>query len=344
MNAVPFRWSPWILGCAVFLGLFAPCATSADEPVKVQAVQRAFTEAYRQRDWQRAIGLGLELAQMVPDRPSVQYNLACVFALNGDADEAVHWLGRSAASGFRHLDQLDRDPDLDSIRDQPGYSAVRAAIAENSEHAADELRQSVHAAPPIIVPPDGHDSRKPAPLIVALHGYGDRAENFPRLWEGAAADFGAILVVPRAVRPVGNGFSWGSVDEADTIVQMTLDYVEGRLAVDEKRIVISGFSQGGFMAMAVGVRHPDLFAGVIAMAGGYIPDVDAPPEAGPNAPRYYFMAGDQDRAVKAARHASKDFKAAGYRVKLRVLFDTGHAFPKDRERELGRALRFVLGK
>jgi predicted esterase len=281
---------------------------------------------------------------MVPDRPSVQYNLACVFALNGDTDEAVHWLGRSAASGFHNLDQLDRDRDLDSVRDQPGYSAVRAAIAENSERAKDELRRAARAAPPIIVPPDGHDPRTPAPLILALHGYGDRAENFPRLWQGAAAKFGAILVVPRAVRPVGNGFSWGSVNEADTIVQMTLEYVKSRLAVDEKKIVISGFSQGGFMAMAVGLRHPDLFAGVIAMAGGYIPEVDAPLEAGPKAPRYYFMAGDQDRAVKAAKRASRDFKAAGYRVKLRVLLDTGHTFPKDRERELGRALRFVLGE
>ena len=344
MKAAPFRGAQWIAGCVIILGVCSPRAASAEEPVKVQAVQRAFTEAYRQRDWPRAINLGLELAQMVPDQPLVQYNLACVFALNGDAEEAIHWLGRSAASGFRHLNQLDRDPDLDSVRDQPGYSAVRTAVAENHERANDELQRAVHAAPPIVVPPEGHDPRTPAPLIIALHGYGDRAENFPRLWEGTAANIGAVLAVPRAVRPVGNGFSWGGVDEADTIVQLSLEYVEARLAVDEKRVVITGFSQGGFMAMAVGLRHPELFAGVIVMAGGYIPEVDVPPDAGRDAPRYYFMAGDQDRAVKGAKRAYKDFKAAGYLVKLRVLLDTGHAFPKDRERELGRALRFVLGE
>ena len=108
--------------------------------------------------------------------------------------------------------------------------------------------------------------------------------------------------------------------------------------------MLTGFSQGGFMAMALGVRHPDLFVGVIPMAGGYIPEIDMPPTASDGDPRYYFIVGARDRAADEVRQAAGDFKASGYEVKLRVLPGTGHAFPRATNQELGKALRFVLDR
>jgi len=332
----------WFLCFLVLCALLAPLRATAQQPVKVQATQRAFNEAYRQQDWPRAIELGLELARMAPDLPLVQYNLACVYALGGQSEDAVHWLGRSAASGFHQLGHLDADFDLDGIRDRPGFAAVRVAVAENQRRREGEFRRAVGAVPPILVPPEGLDPDRPAPLIIALHGYGDRPDNYPRAWGGAAAKRGAILAVPQGVRQVGNGYFWGNVDEADTILQLTLEHVKERFAVDERQIVLTGFSQGGFMAMALGLRHPELFTGVIPMAGGYIPGIDAPAEAAKIKPRYYFMVGENDEAAREVRLAVKDFKAAGYEVKLRVLHDTGHTVPREANRELGRALDYVL--
>jgi len=134
------------------------------------------------------------------------------------------------------------------------------------------------------------------------------------------------------------------VDEADTILELTLEQVKARYEVDEGQVVLTGFSQGGFMAMALGVRHPDLFAGVIPMACGYIPEIDAPPAASDGDPRYYFLVGGRDPAVDEVRRAAGDFKAAGYEVKLRVVSGTGHAFPRATKQELGKALRFVLDR
>ncbi len=93
-----------------------------------------------------------------------------------------------------------------------------------------------------------------------------------------------------------------------------------------------------------GVRHPDLFVGVIPMAGGYIPEIDLPPAASVGDPRYYFMVGALDRAVDEVRRAAGDFKVAGYEVKLRVLPGTGHTFPRATRQELSKALRFVLDR
>jgi predicted esterase len=322
----------------------AGVAAQAGQPVTVQAAQSAFNDAYRQEDWPRAIVVGLELVQMLPDNAVVKYNLACAYALSGDPDSALHWLGRAAASGFEQLSLFDADADLDAVRDRPGYSSVRAAVAENASHHRKEIEKRAAASPLLIVAPPDLDRRRPAPLIIAFHGFGDRAGNYPRFWSGPAREYGAILAVPQGLRPVDNGFGWGSVDEADAIFQRTLEEVGREYAVDQKRIVLTGFSQGGFIALALGLRHPHRFVGVIPMAGPYIPEVDAPPPARSGDPRYYFIVGARDRVLGDVRRAVKDYESAGFDVKLRVVPSTGHNFPEASDRELDAALKWVFEK
>lgn len=333
-----------LAGAIVGVALLMPAEVIAGKSVKVQATQRAFDDAYRQGDWTRAIDLGLELVQLLPDHPIVQYNLACIYALNGDRHEALRWLGRAAASGFLQLTHLDADPDLESVRDLPGYDSVRRAIVENHLRRRSQILEAAKMSPPLIVAPKGHDPKSPAPLVIALHGYGDYGENYPDLWGAAAGKLGAILAVPFGARVVGDGRAWGDLDETETIVMLTLDQVEKNFQIDRERIVLTGFSQGGFMAMALGTKHPDIFSGVIPMAGGYIPDIDQPPTANGNEPTFYFMVGSRDNNVSEVRRAAADYKEAGYEVRLRVMAGVGHSFPRDTERELGKALRYVLNR
>jgi predicted esterase len=328
-------------GLAVAFTLLAALTASAAEPVNVQAARRAFNDAYRHGDWRHAVEIGLDLVQLVP-RPVEQYNLACVFALAGDANSALYWLDRSAANGFFHLSHLDGDHDLETIRDVSGYARVRDHVAMNLQrHLAKKLQEAA-STPPLTVVPTGDASDGPRPLIIALHGYGDRATSYPPLWGPVAEEIGAILAVPNGAQRVGDGHGWGDVEQADAIVLLTIEYVRERFEVDWDRVVLTGFSQGGFMAMAVATRHPDLFTGVIPMAGGYIPGIDAPPTADDGDPRFYFMVGSNDRSVKEVRRAASDFDAAGYEVDLRVLAGTGHSFPRATKRELLKAVRFVL--
>jgi predicted esterase len=332
----------FLIGAIVGAAVLIPAELLAGKSVKVQATQRAFSDSYRQGDWTRAIDLGLELVQLMPDHPVMQYNLACIYALNGNRHEALHWLGRAAASGFLQLSHLDADSDLDSVRDLPGYDGVRQAIVENHRRRRNKILKAAQSSPPLIVAPQGHDPKSPSPLVIALHGYGDSGEHYPNVWGAAAGKLGAILAVPFGARVVGDGRAWGDLDETETIVMLTLDQVKKDFEIDPERIVLTGFSQGGFMAMALGTRHPDVFSGVIPMAGGYIPDIDQPPTADGGEPAFYFMVGSRDKAISQVRRAAADYSEAGYAVKLRVVAGTGHSFPRDTDRELGKALRFVL--
>jgi predicted esterase len=334
----------WASGLVFVFLMLAAAPIPAQEPVNVQATRKEFGDAYRKEDWDRAAKLGLELEKLVPNSSREQYNLACVLALNEEAGAALEWLGQAAANGFCQITLLDTDPDLDAVRDLPGYKIVRNMVADNRQHRHEKTYRVAASTPPLTVLPERAGGDGPRPLIIALHGFGDTAANYPLVWGPVAEQFGAILVVPNGPRPVGNGRGWGSVDEADAVVGAALDYARETFEVDWDRVVLTGFSQGGFMAMALGTRHPDLFVGVIPMAGGYIPEIDAPAPADDGDPRYYFIVGSRDRAMDQVRLAASDFEAAGYEVDLRVLAGTGHTFPRRTTTELRKALRFVLGE
>jgi predicted esterase len=328
------------MSCVVLVGVTA----SAQDQDDVRAAQRKFNRAYQKADWPRAVEIGTELTAMLPGRPRLEYNLACVYALSGDLERALERLGRAAASGFQDLPHLDADGDLEALRDLPGYAEVRSQVDANRRRFTVEARAAAAETPLLVVTPERHDPNRPAPLIIALHGYGDRPENHPRVWSGAADEFGAILAVPRGSRQVGNGFGWTGVEEADAVLERIIDELSDRFVIDRSRIVLTGFSQGAFLAMALGVRHPELLAGVIPMAGAYVPEIDEPPPAEGHEPRYYFMAGSLDRAIGDMRRAAKDYKKAGYAASMRVLPGIGHACPHPDSGELNTALLWVLGR
>ena len=168
--------------------------------------------------------------------------------------------------------------------------------------------------------------------------YGTGTDSRIAVKAAPAAEFDAIIAVPQGVRKVGSGFGWGGLDEADAILQHALDEVGQRYAVDPDRIVLTGFSQGGFIALALGLRHSGDLAGVIPVAGPYIPEVDAPTLAREGDAKYYFVAGSRDHAVSDMRRAARDFDAAGFDVKLRIVPGDGHAFPDDSDRVLTEAV------
>jgi predicted esterase len=96
----------------------------------------AFTSFYLPRDffdegrYERAAA-SLEVAVSIrQDNPIVWYNLACARARSGDKKEAVEALGQSIAHGFRNLDHIESDADLESIRARDDYREVVRALRE----------------------------------------------------------------------------------------------------------------------------------------------------------------------------------------------------------------------
>ncbi|MGD8726740.1 MAG: protein kinase [Gemmatimonadales bacterium] len=71
----------------------------------------------------RAAGLEwAERAIMVdPEDAGIAYNVACLYALEGETGKAFDCLERAIGRGFGNRDWLERDPDLESLRGDPRF-------------------------------------------------------------------------------------------------------------------------------------------------------------------------------------------------------------------------------
>jgi phospholipase/carboxylesterase len=330
-------WSALLLTPVVLAGTVMPAGKESPEELAER-----FREALERRAWDKAIAVGVTLAELQRDSAATAYNLACAYAMTGQEIAAAAWLKRAASAGFSGLHLVTTDPDLATVRGLPDYLEALQRIRENRARDFDELKQAAEGTEPLVVLPEGHDPARPAPLIVALHGYGSRGAELAEVWRGAAQKVGAILVAPDALRRTPTGYDWRYVDESDWLVARAIDRVAAEHAVDESRIVLSGFSQGANIALHVGMQHPERFCGLIPVVGHYEPH-RLPEVAAERMPAVALMTGAEDPSVETFRAAQRDFEAAGYRARLRVYPGVGHAFPPTRTRELRKALRFTCG-
>jgi predicted Zn-dependent protease len=72
----------------------------------------------------RALQADQMLVRLRPERPVPWYNLACTCALLGMKDKALAALERALRLGYAHAAHLARDPDLNSLRDDPRFARL----------------------------------------------------------------------------------------------------------------------------------------------------------------------------------------------------------------------------
>jgi len=68
------------------------------------------------------------------------YNIACTYAVLGDASSAVKWLKETADFGMPNYTLFSRDPHLDKIRNDPGFVRFMAELKTRFEKYAQEFR------------------------------------------------------------------------------------------------------------------------------------------------------------------------------------------------------------
>lgn len=331
--------------CILLAACLATAASAQQSGQAAQEANRLMSAAYQRKDYSTAITQVKKLIKLDASNATHPYNLACFLALNGKPEEAAKWARKSGEMGFADLQLYKTDPDLMSIRKHADYLAGLALVKKQAAGSLDAFKKKAAGSKPLVIVPAALDTSKPAPLLVVLNGFGGTAEGIAKTWKRAAAEAGAILVAPRAVHAVaGRGFQWGTPDEADYLVTRAIEQVKGKHKIDAKRIVLTGFSQGGFMAYVIGMRHALDFRGVIPVAGQYNASQAGPPTLTViDLPRFFIMVGERDNTLQSNRQAAKDYESVGMKVKLNVYPGVGHSFPNDREAELRKALEYVLG-
>lgn len=141
---------------------------------------------------------------------------------------------------------------------------------------------------------------KKAPLILSYHGAMGKGSGEIGQWTAAADKYGWIIACPTSdlagarTKP-GQARRLKVADftkEAETALSI-VTFLKGKFAIDDDKIMVTGFSGGGHPAFWLGFTHPEVFRYVVLRSANF--------------PTYLPGAAAQDAKLKeAVQKATKD--------------------------------------
>ncbi len=181
--------------------------------------------------------------------------------------------------------------------------------------------------------PENYDQNKKYPLVLFLHGAGERGnDNKTQLKHGAMMftnpvnrkKYPAIVLFPQCPKDKAwpfdkrpEGGSWNTFPSDGPIstplksVKELLDKYLAMKTVDKNRVYILGLSMGGMGTFDMVCRFPDIFAAAVPICGGVYPDRLAKAKN----VKFRIFHGDADSVVsvensRAAYEALKKYGAS----------------------------------
>jgi predicted peptidase len=194
--------------------------------------------------------------------------------------------------------------------------------------------------------PRGYDPKKKYPLILFLHGAGERGDDNQKQlahpdvlhWvrEKYAKEHPSFLVAPQC--PAGAKWvdvNWWQVPHHQTppqpaepmrLTMELLDALQKEFSIDPDRIYVTGLSMGGYGTFDLLVRRPNYFAAAVPLCGGAD---DSRAKDFAHVPIWIFH-GAQDKAVPVVRSRSvvEALRKAGGQPRYTEYPDEGHAIWK----------------
>ncbi len=175
-----------------------------------------------------------------------------------------------------------------------------------------------------LVLPEDYNSNNTYPLILFLHGAGERGSDNTKQLNNCVQNIAnsapnAIIVAPQCTEgnqwvdtPWSNvSYSTDTVAESNELqmVMMLLEKLKKEYSVDKDRIYVSGISMGGFGTWDLITRHPNTFAAAIPVCGGAD---SSKAEVVKDIPIYTFHGeSDWDVPVAGTRAMVEAIKTAG---------------------------------
>ena len=162
----------------------------------------------------------------------------------------------------------------------------------------------------------------PAPLLIAVHGYGAHKRYMMREARAVAPENFVIASVQgphHHYRPTSDGyrvgFGWLSEHNAAEYVALhhdfllrVIDKLDADQLIDGSQIYLFGFSQACALNFRFAFTHGDAVAGVIGVCGGIPGDLDENPIYKPFDARTLYLYGDEDEFYTQDKFAAFDAK------------------------------------
>ena len=180
------------------------------------------------------------------------------------------------------------------------------------------------------------------PLVLAIHGLGDSPSSFKRLLEAYQGPLHALI--PAGPSRTSVGYSWFDVRVKSAQVQELSSGIAHSAAMLAELLqaeapdgdaVILGFSQGGYMSLAVATAYPDRVQKAISMGGG-LPEPLWPQDVPAEGPEIVILHGTADTVVPIGPtlSAAEHLRGLGWDLELHTYEGVGHTISAEMRAEL----------
>jgi predicted esterase len=219
--------------------------------------------------------------------------------------------------------------------------ALALAVSVPVHAQAKDKKVDGHANTFVLGLPVAYNAARKWPLLILLHGSGDRAERMFPLWRTAELTRHVIVVALNSRNPQG----WDGEDEKailDLIPQLSKEY-----SVDPAQVWIGGFSAGGFMAAAVEVQYHKLFAGAVIMGSGdvYAQRFKDDYRMAAVEGHFYLFVGEKDPNNPVMKQTDKNLETFGCKNKKFVeVPGIGHTYRPEDVQDIGKWLVAAIQK
>jgi predicted esterase len=258
------------------------------------------------------------------------------------AQAALDTLDDALAAGCRYkAEWLREDRRLASLRGLPRFAAIVERAASRHERDQADARPSLEIVTPTTSrPAHGH------PTLIALHGNNSNVRRTLPYWR-SASDAGWLVAVPGSseIGASPDAYTWNDRDQTLAELEEHRRTLADRALIDDRAVVLAGFSMGGLQALALTLTRRFGVSGVLSVSA-YLPHIRefGPLIAAGNAAgvRFYIVVGAKDASgYDGAKQLAMELERAG----IEVVFDErpalSHAYPPDMDGTLRRALSFL---
>jgi phospholipase/carboxylesterase len=229
----------------------------------------------------------------------------------------------SEGEGLKGQQEVDSASSRGRLRARPDPPSSEAARAGLRPLGLGSTRDG------LLYVPAAYGAGNTAPLALTLHGAGGDARSGISHFLDLAEEAGVVLLAPES-----RGRTWdvlvGGYGPDVQFIDRALEWAFDRLALDTRRLAITGFSDGASYGLSLGLTNGDLFTHLIAFSPGFMA-----PATRRGKPPVFVSHGTRDGVLpieRCSRRIVPQLDRAGYRVRYRE-FDGPHTVPESIARE-----------
>ncbi|MGQ9845479.1 MAG: TPR end-of-group domain-containing protein [Caldisericia bacterium] len=270
------------------------------------------------------------------------YYEACLLSALNNKEEAIKILNEALSYGFWwSSNTLTYEKDFDSIRESKEFKEIMEKFKKIEEESKKTIKNEF-----ILTEPINLDKNINLPLIISLHSRDSNIKRYSKYFDFKYLKESFYILFPQSLQKSSfSGYSWDNSEVSYNEIISIFNNIINNYNIDKNKIIISGASQGGRIALEIYLKNLIPLKGYIGIMPAfkdinYLIDI-LDKRKGENL-KFVFISGDKDHFFEAVSKLNDEIEKRGFKNLFIVNKNIGHSIPEDFEEKLKLSIEFLL--